>query len=42
MAQLPDEERRKYATIVIENNGTIAELQQQLATIWADALKRNG
>jgi dephospho-CoA kinase len=41
-AQLPDEERRKHATIVIENNGTIAELQQQLATIWADALKRNG
>ena len=41
-AQLPDEERRKHATIVIENNGTIAQLQQQLATIWADALKRNG
>ncbi len=41
-AQLPDEERRKHATIVIENDGTIAQLQQQLATIWADALKRNG
>ena len=41
-AQLSDEERRKHATIVIENNGTIAQLQQQLATIWADALKRNG
>jgi len=40
-AQLSDEERRKHATIVIENNGTLAQLQQQLATIWADALKRN-
>ncbi len=25
-AQLPDEERRKHATLVIENNGTIAQL----------------
>jgi dephospho-CoA kinase len=41
-AQLSDDERRKHATLVIENNGTIAQLQQQLATIWADALKRNG
>jgi dephospho-CoA kinase len=40
-AQLSDEERRKHATIVIENNGTLAQLQEQLATIWADALKRN-
>ena len=40
-AQLPDEERRKHATLVIENNGTIAQLQQQLAHIWAEALKRN-
>jgi len=41
-AQLPDEERRKHATVVIENNGTIPELEAQLARIWADALKRNG
>jgi dephospho-CoA kinase len=41
-AQLPDEERRKHATLVIENNGTVAQLQQQLAQIWAEALKRNG
>lgn len=40
-AQLSDDERRKHATLVIENNGTIAQLQQQLAAIWADALKRN-
>jgi dephospho-CoA kinase len=41
-AQLPDEERRKHASIVIENNGTIAQLREQLARMWADALKRNG
>jgi dephospho-CoA kinase len=41
-AQLPDEERRKHASLVIENNGTIAQLREQLARVWADALKRNG
>jgi dephospho-CoA kinase len=41
-AQLSDDERRKHATLVIENNGTIAQLQQQLAKIWGDAVKRNG
>jgi dephospho-CoA kinase len=40
-AQLPDEERRKHAKVVIENNATIAQLQQQLQRVWADALKRN-
>ncbi|HLI81431.1 MAG TPA: dephospho-CoA kinase, partial [Candidatus Binataceae bacterium] len=41
-AQLPDEERRKHATLVIENNGTIAQLEEQLARVWTGALKRNG
>ena len=41
-AQLSDDERRKHATVVIENNGTIDELKDQLARIWAEALKRNG
>jgi len=40
-AQLPDEERRKHARLVVENNGTILELQDQLKRIWAEALKRN-
>jgi dephospho-CoA kinase len=40
-AQLPDEERRKHASVVIENNGTITQLREQLARVWADALKRN-
>jgi dephospho-CoA kinase len=41
-AQLPDEERRKHASVIIENNGTIAQLREQLARVWSDALKRNG
>ena len=41
-AQLPDEERRKHASIVIENNGTIEQLREQLARVWTEALKRNG
>ena len=41
-AQLSDDERRKHAAIVIENNGTIEELKDQLARVWAEALKRNG
>jgi len=40
-AQLPDEERRKHARLVVENNGTILELQDQLKRIWAEALKRS-
>ena len=40
-AQLPDDERRKHASLVIENNGTIAQLREQLARVWTDALKRN-
>jgi len=41
-AQLPDEERRKHAQVVIENNGTIEQLREQLARIWSEALRRNG
>ena len=41
-AQLPDEERRKHATLVIDNSGTIAQLREQLTRVWAEALKRNG
>lgn len=41
-AQLSDSERRKHATLIIENNGTLSELQNQIARVWSDALKRNG
>ena len=29
-SQIPDEERRKYATVVIENDGTLEELKSKL------------
>jgi dephospho-CoA kinase len=41
-AQLSDEERRKHATLVIENNGTLDELRAKVATLWRAALARNG
>lgn len=41
-AQLPEEERRKHATLIIENDGTIPQLEARIAQVWAGALKRNG
>lgn len=41
-AQLSDEERSRHATLVIENNGTVEELREQVAKLWSAALKRNG
>jgi dephospho-CoA kinase len=40
-AQLPDDERRKHATLVIENNGTLDDLRARVAEIWRAALARN-
>jgi dephospho-CoA kinase len=40
-AQLTDGERRRYASLVIENNGGIDELRANLRRIWDDALRRN-
>lgn len=40
--QLPDEERRKHATIVITNDGTIDQLQARVKDLWHAALARNG
>jgi dephospho-CoA kinase len=40
-AQLPESERRKHATLIIENDGTIEQLQQKVAHLWAGALTRN-
>ena len=40
--QLPDSERRKHATLIIENNGSLSELQNQIARVWTEALRRNG
>lgn len=40
-AQLPDEERRRHATVVISNDGTIDALREKVAEIWSAALARN-
>jgi dephospho-CoA kinase len=40
-AQLSDDDRRKYATTVVTNNGTIDELRTKVADLWQGALSRN-
>ncbi|MDO8434065.1 MAG: dephospho-CoA kinase [Candidatus Binatus sp.] len=40
-AQLPDEERAKYASLVIDNSDTLENLREELKTIWRGALARN-
>lgn len=39
-AQLPDEERRKYASSVIPNDGTLDELRAVVRRLWQEALAR--
>jgi dephospho-CoA kinase len=41
-AQLSDEERRRHATLVIENNGTVDQLRDCVSRLWSAALERNG
>jgi dephospho-CoA kinase len=33
-SQMPMEEKRRYARIVIDNCGTLAELEEQVRKIW--------
>ncbi|HYA35999.1 MAG TPA: dephospho-CoA kinase [Candidatus Binataceae bacterium] len=40
-AQLSDEERRRHATLVIENNGSVDDLRTKLTSLWSAALARN-
>jgi dephospho-CoA kinase len=40
-AQLSDDERRKHATIVVTNNGTIEDLRTAVAELWRGVLERN-
>lgn len=40
--QLPDDERRKHATTVITNDGTVEDLRAKVAELWRGALPRNG
>ncbi len=37
-SQLPDEQRRKYSSTVITNDGTIEELRDKVAHLWQAAL----
>jgi len=41
-AQLSDDERRRHATEVIVNDGTITELRTKTAALWESALARCG
>lgn len=37
-AQLPDEERRRHAHVVLSNDGTLAELEATVRAAWAKAV----
>jgi dephospho-CoA kinase len=39
-SQLSNEERRRHADVVIENNGTIEELRQRIEELWQDLQRR--
>ncbi len=39
--QLSDDDRRKYATTVVTNNGTIDELRTKVGDLWQGVLSRN-
>lgn len=40
-AQLSDDERRRHASLVITNDGTLEELRARVAEVWQDAMRRN-
>jgi dephospho-CoA kinase len=40
-AQLSDDERRRYATIAIDNGGTIEALGVKVGVLWRELLERN-
>jgi dephospho-CoA kinase len=40
-AQLPDEERARHASLVIDNNGSLDHLRELLKVVWAGAIRRN-
>ncbi len=40
-AQLSDRERAKYASAVIDNNGSLENLREVLDLVWLGALRRN-
>ena len=40
-AQLSDDERRRHASLVIDNSGTIAQLRTGVGALWQELLVRN-
>jgi dephospho-CoA kinase len=40
-AQLPDEERQRYAKLIIRNEGTVEELRTEVKRVWESALARD-
>lgn len=40
-AQLSDDERRRYASLVVTNDGTLEELRARIGEIWQSAMRRN-
>ena len=38
-SQISDEERRKHADVVIENNGSVADLQARVDALWAERIQ---
>jgi len=41
-AQISNEERRRHATVVIDNSGTVADLERQVETAWRALQARTG
>jgi len=39
-AQMPMDEKRRFADLIIENNGTLEELQKQVDAAWIELVKR--
>lgn len=39
-AQMPMDEKRRFADLVIENSGTLEELQRQVDVVWVELVRR--
>jgi dephospho-CoA kinase len=39
-AQMSIDDKRRFADLIIENNGTLKELQKQVDAVWIDLVKR--
>jgi dephospho-CoA kinase len=41
-AQMPIDEKVKFADVVIDNRGDLASLERQVAALWAERVRRHG